>query len=285
MHLGYKLSSIFFLIFICSLLSNIGFAQNTGILRGNIADSTSGEVLPYANVYIQELKTGASTDSRGNFIINAIPGGHKYTVIVSFIGYQSKKLQVKILQNKTTFINILLVPTNLQLQTIEKIGEKVIKKNETDLSVQRLSMRQLEVMPKGVETDVFRSLQTLPGVRSTGDVSARYYVRGGTSDQNLVLVNGITVYNPFHALGLFSVIDPDMINSIEFYKGGFSAQYDDRLSSVLDIVTKNGNQNNFAGKFSSSYLTGKGLVEGPIPNGSFIITGRKSYSNSILKKF
>jgi hypothetical protein len=182
-------------------------------------------------------------------------------------------------------LNINLNPESLELQAVEKIGEKIIEKNSTDIGLQKLTLRQLEVLPKGVETDVLRSLQYLPGVQATGDVSAKYYVRGGTGDQNLVLLNGVTIYNPFHALGLFSVIDPEMINSIEFYKGGFTAEYGDRLSSVLSVVTKDGNKNNYSLKASSSYLTGKALVEGPIPHGSFILTGRKSYSNSILKKF
>ena len=99
------------------------------------------------------------------------------------------------------------------------------------------------------------------------------------------MIDGITIYNPFHALGMFSVIDPDMINTIEFYKGGFSAEYGGRLSSVMQINTKDGNKNNFSAKASGSLLSGKVLLEGPIPDGSFIITARKSYSNDIIKKF
>ena len=106
-------------------------------------------------------------------------------------------------------------------------------------------MQDIENMPYGVETDVMRSIQLQPGVQSAGDVSAKYYVRGGASNENLVLLNETPIYNPFHALGIFSVIDPDMINSVEFYKGGFGARYDGRLSSVMDIITKDGNRNNF----------------------------------------
>ena len=149
------------------------------------------------------------------------------------------------------------------MQTVEKIGEKVTEKNSTDIGLQKLTLRQLEVLPKGVETDVFRSLQYLPGVQATGDVSAKYYVRGGTGDQNLVLLNGVTVYNPFHAFGLFSVIDPEIINSLEFYKGGFAAEYGGRISSVLSVITKDGNKNKYSLKASSSYLTEKHLLKVP----------------------
>ena len=171
------------------------------------------------------------------------------------------------------------------MKTIESVGERI---NATDskISIDRISAKQLESTPKGVESDVFRTIKYLPGVTATSDVSARYFVRGGTSDQNLVLIDGITIYNPFHALGLFSVVDPDIVNSIEFFKGGFSAQFGGRLSSVMNISTKDGNKNRFSSKLSGSFLSGKFLVEGPIADkGSFIITGRKSFSNQIIKKF
>ncbi|MCF8262304.1 MAG: TonB-dependent receptor plug domain-containing protein [Melioribacteraceae bacterium] len=206
-------------------------------------------------------------------------------MIVSYVGYIKKSLRIHVEPNKITQVDIPLAPSSYELQTIEKVGQRVAESNATDISLQRITVKELEDLPKGVETDVFRSLQYLPGVQSTGDVSARYYVRGGSADQNLVLLNGVTLYNPFHALGLFSAIDPEVINSIEFYKGGYSAEFGDRISSVLKINTKDGNKNNFAAKASSSFLTGKLLLEGPLPAGSFMITGRKSYSNDILKKF
>ena len=173
----------------------------------------------------------------------------------------------------------------LEFQTIEKIGEKIIEKNETDIGLERISIKELEYMPKGVETDVFRSLQYVAGIQTIGDISSKYFVRGSPSNQNLVLLNGSIVYNPFHALGLFSVIDPEMINSIEFYKGGYTAEYGERVSSVMKLVTKDGNKNNFGFRSSTSFLTTKVLVEGPIPDGSFILTGRKNYSNKVLSNF
>lgn len=273
----------FFLILICSSIYTQ--SQEIGTLRGLVTDSTTSEALAYGNVFIKELNKGASTDARGYFLIPSIPADKDFSLVVSYVGYKTKNLIIHVSKNKVTQYNIQLMPSSVELQTIEKIGEKIIERNETDISLQRIIARDLEALPQGVETDIFRSLQYLPGVQSTGDVSARFYVRGGASNQNLVLVDGVTVYNPFHALGLFSVIDPDMINNVEFYKGGFSAELGGRLSSVMKIITKDGNKNRFSGKASASYLTGKFLVEGPIPDGSFIITGRKSYSNSVLKKF
>jgi len=277
--------------FLAVLIITLFFTQNNlrsqqfGKLRGFVSDSLSGEVLAFGNAYIEALKIGAYTDENGAFLINKIPAGKNYSVIISYVGYESKTVNALISSNKITVIKVALNPVGFAMQQIEKIGKKIIGKNATDIGLERIDVRKLEILPKGVEADVFRSLQFLPGVRSTGDVSARYYVRGGASNQNLVLLNGITVYNPFHALGLFSIIDPDMINSVEFYKGGFTSEYGGRLSSVLSIVSKDGNKNNFGLKASSSFLSAKALVEGPVPNGSFMITARKNYSNYVLKKF
>ena len=260
-------------------------AQQFGKLRGIVTDSTNGEVLVYCNVFINEINTGASTDQRGMFIINSIPANQEFEAVISYVGYKTKSLKFLVNPNQIKDTTISLQPVSLELNPIVKIGERMVEKNVTDLGLAKISVKQLETLPKGVETDVMRSLQYLPGVRSTGDISSRYYVRGGSGDQNLVLLNGVTVYAPFHSLGLFSSIDPDMINSIEFFKGGFSSEYSGRLSSILNVLTKDGNKNRIGGSASVSFLTAKGLVEGPIPDGSFIVTTRFSYSDEITKKF
>ena len=186
---------------------------------------------------------------------------------------------------KTTEINILLKRIDVRLEEIVKYGEHVKTPNEIDLGAQNFTIKEVEMIPKGIEADIMRSLKTLPGVKTTSDISARYYVRGGESDQNLVMFNGATIFNPFHALGIFSIIDPQTINALQFYRGGFPVQYDGRLSSVMHIKTKDGNKNRFAGSASASLLAGKALFEGPLPRGSFIITGRKSYYSNALKPF
>lgn len=272
-------------IIIIAFLSINMYAQQYGTLRGVVIDSSSSEVLSYASVGVVELGKGALTDLRGYFVIPKIPAGKSFTLNISYIGYHQKTMKISVKPDKVTNIQIKLIPSGVDIQTVEQFAERITQKNETNISLERMAIRQLEAMPQGVETDVFRSIKLLPGVQSTSDVSAQYYVRGGGSDQNLILVDGVTLYSPFHALGLFSAIDPDIINNLEFYKGGFSAEYGGRLSSVMNIITKDGNKNRFGMKATSSFLTGKVLVEGPIPDGSFIITGRKSYSTEILKKF
>ncbi len=267
------------------LFYSVNLAQSVGIIRGTVTDSTNGEALAFGNVLVKELNVGTSTDSRGYFMITSVPSNFDYTVVVSYVGYQSEEINVKVLPGKITHIDVTLRPSSLELQTVEKIGEKVIEENATDIGLQRITVRELERLPRGVETDIFRTLQYIPGVRSTGDVSARYYVRGGSSNQNLVLIEGVPIYNPFHALGMFSAIDPEVVSSMEFYKGGFTSEFGGRLSSVLSLITKDGNKNRISGKASLSQLTAKASIEGPIPHGSFILTGRKSTSTEVLKKF
>lgn len=276
------------IILLCYLslifVSNVN-GQSLGTLRGLVTDSTNSEPLAFGNVYIKELAIGTSTDSKGYFIIPSIPAEKNFTLIVSYVGYRTKVINIFLVKNKITHLDIKLIPASVELKTIEKIGERINKENELDISLQKLIARDIETLPKGVESDLFRAIQYLPGVQSTGDISARFYVRGSAGNQNLVLLDGITLYNPFHALGIFGAIDPDIINNVEFYKGGFNSEIGNRLSSVIKIITKDGNKNNFSAKASASYLTGKFMLEGPIPDGSFYLAGRKSYSTSILKKF
>jgi len=277
--------SFYLLFLLLTFFTSHTFSQNSGKIRGTITDEANGEVLAFGNVLIEELNIGVTTNDKGYYYISSLPVNTNVSLVVSYVGYESRKIEFYVYPDKINKLDIQLSSSSVILQTVEKIGEKIVEKNETDISLERISVRELEAIPKGVETDVFRSLQYVPGVNFTADLSARYYVRGGDSNQNLVLVNGANVYNSFHAMGLFSVIDPEMINTMEFYKGGYTSEYGGRLSSVLNLVTKDGNRTRYSGKAAVSFLTAKGVVEGPIPNGSFIITGRKSHSTSVLKNF
>ena len=259
--------------------------QKNGKIRGVVTDESNGEVLAFGNVFIEELKTGVSTNDRGYYYFSSLPTNVNLTLVVTYVGYENREVTVFVHPNKINEIDVALKSSSVLLQTVEKVGEKVVEKNETNISLERITAKELETMPKGVETDVFRTLQSVTGVNFTADMSARYYVRGGDSNENLILLNGANVYNPFHAMGLFSVIDPELINTMEFFKGGYTAEHGGRLSSVLNLITKDGNRTRYAAKAAVSFLTAKAVVEGPIPNGSFIITGRKSHSTDILKNF
>jgi hypothetical protein len=279
-----KIPLLFFFLFLTTVAGSIR-AQGTGGIRGFVTDSLTGEFMSFASVVIEETNYGISTDKRGYFIISSIPAGKNYTLRISYLGYRSIKVKVHVEKDKYIQHDIKLVPNTMELDEVTAYGEKVRKSNATDIGLQTLTMKELEYIPKGVETDILRSLQFVPGVKASSDVTAKFYVRGGASDQNLIMLDGVTLYNPYHAFGIFSIIDPDMINSVQFYKGGFTADMGGRLSSVLNMTTKDGNKNQYSASASSSFLTGKMSVEGPIPNGSFIAAGRKSYINSISKNF
>ena len=156
--------------------------QGFGMLRGIVRDSVTSEVLPYASVYIREINSGASTDSRGFFVIPSIPTKKEYTIIVTYVGYSSKVAIARIWENEITEIDVSLAKHAIEMESVNVYGERA---KVEEVSVEKLAVQDIENMTHGVETDVMRSIQLEPGVQSTGDVSARYYVRGGASNENL----------------------------------------------------------------------------------------------------
>jgi len=285
MRTSFALCTTSLIFLIVSFSSSFSIAQDYGTIRGFVTDSTNGEALAFGNVIIEELNLGASTNEHGMFLINKVPANETLEITVSYVGFKTKIISVFIRNAEMAELDIALIPLSIELQTIEKIGDRTVEKNATNISIERIPIKQLDVLPIGVESDIFKYIQYIPGVSSTGDISAKYYVRGGDSDQNLVQLNGVIIYTPYHSLGLFSAVDPAMINSAEFFKGAFGSEYGGRLSSVMNIISKDGNKKRFGLTASVSSLTAKGLIEGPIPNGSFLVSGRKSYSTNILNKF
>jgi hypothetical protein len=259
-------------------------AQNYGTLRGFVTDSANGEILAYATIYLQDTKQGSATDTRGFYSIPSIPSGI-HSVVYSFVGYAPKILEIRIRSDKITELNVQLLPGSVNYNPVVKIGELIKRPNETDAGLYNLTGKEVQIVPKGIEADIMRSLQMIPGVKTSNDVSSRYYVRGGGSDQNLVQLDGVTIYNPYHALGIFSIIDPEIINNVQFYKGTFPVEYGGRLSSVMNIKTNDGNKYRYTGSANASFLTGKISLEGPVPKGSFLLTGRKSYFGQVMKNF
>jgi hypothetical protein len=147
-------------IILCTIFILFGhnsiLAQGTGTLRGNVIDSLSGEALPFANILLDGTFLGASADLNGNFIITGIPAQKNYLVKISYLGYNSQIIPVFIEANQITKLRVILSPITIRLDAVEKIGDKYDKPNETDLSLQRISIREIEYLPQGVETDIFR---------------------------------------------------------------------------------------------------------------------------------
>ncbi len=280
----FKKSIFLFLLTIGLSQTIFSYEAGRGYLRGFVIDSLSGEPISYATIVVKGTNKGSTSDGHGYFLVAGIPVGN-HTAVISCVGYNTRTFKIFIKENEITELEILLVPASIRLQELSIVGERYDRENAADLGLEKITPQEMNMMPVGIENDIFKYLQTTTGVRSTGDVTSKYYVRGGGGDQNLVLLNGATVYSPFHALGIFSVVDPEMISIMEFNKGGFATIYGGRLSSVLNIITKDGNKNEYHGSANASFLSGKLALEGPIPNGSFIVTGRKSWYSKMLKKY
>ena len=252
-------------------------------LAGHLRDSNTGEPLIGALVYIENPRIGVATDAFGYYSIT-IPKG-KHDLLLRCIGYKDSKRPV-----------ILYEEGKLDLEMLEEVIplKEVIIESEKDINIAGMQMghdkldaqAMKNVPPILGEVDVLRIALTLPGVQTVGEGANGINVRGGTADQNLMLINDAPIYNPTHFFGFFSSFNPDVIKSVELLKGGIPAQYGGRISSVFEVLTKEGNNKKFVGSGGVSPVTARLALEGPIikDKASYIIGGRTTYSNWILEQ-
>ncbi len=278
------------------LLSISGFSQ-TGVIRGFVYDKKTGEPVIGCNVYLGDgTMWGSGTDVNGFFTVSKVPPG-KYTMVASAVGFQKFSKEVEIIDGRTINDKIFLEESVQKIDEVIISGEKQQMKTQVQTSVIRVTPKQMERIPNiGSEPDLAQYLQVLPGVIFTGDQGGQLYIRGGAPIQNKVLLDGMIIYNPFHSIGLFSVFDTDIIKQVEVLTGGFGANYGGRISSIMDITTRDGNKNRMSGKFSASTFLAKALIEGPIKkaksdsdgSSSFILTAKHSFleqSSKYLYKY
>ena len=274
------------------LLSSLFSFSQTGVLRGFIYDKATGEPVSYANVIIKETDHGAAADKTGYFQIASIKPG-TYSVQVSFVGYETivEEVTIKAGENLTKKF---FISEGVQLEEFTIDAERSENLTTIKVSVIKATPKDIKIVPTvGGESDLATYLQTLPGFVTTGDQGGQLYVRGGAPIQNKVLLDGMTIYNPFHSIGFFSVFDTDIIANADIYSGGFNAEYGGRISSVMDITTRDGNKNKFNGKVSASPFGAKLTLEGPIKKpkkegGSsitYLLSGKTSYLAQTSKIF
>lgn len=257
-------------------------AAQTGAVNGFVRDASSGEPLGFANVYLEGTDLGTASAEKGYYYIGRVPPGRQ-TLKASYVGYEDWQGEVAVPAFQTVTVDILLKPARVQVGEVKVTAERARFEREVEVSAVRLDTRQILSIPRvGGEVDLFRTVQLLPGVVTTSDFSNRLYIRGGSPDQNLVLLDGITVYNPSHLFGLFSPFIPEAVSDVTLLAGGFPAKYGTRLSSVLDVTTKEGNSKRLTGDASASVIAAKAQVEGPIPNGSFLVAARRTYLPDVL---
>ncbi|MGK7388927.1 MAG: TonB-dependent receptor [Candidatus Cyclobacteriaceae bacterium M2_1C_046] len=272
----------FFLLLIFCLFSFISHAQRY-TLNGYVRDADNGEELIGVTVYVPELQKGVVSNAYGFYSLT-LPEG-TYSVRYSFIGYETLVKEVEL--DEDLSLNVELIPEALQIKEVV-VKDKPEDANVTDINIGReqINIQQVKKLPALFgEPDIIKAIQLLPGVISAGEGTSSFFVRGGSADQNLILIDEAPVYDPSHLFGLFSVFNADIIKDSELYKGGIPAQYGGRLSSILDVRTKDGNNKELAGVVGVGTLAARVMLEGPIEEekSSFIISARRSYVDAFLR--
>lgn len=265
------------------LLTLSGRALALVTVSGKIYDRETGESIPGVAVMVEGTKRGAAANVEGFFSIADLPSG-QIALRLSALGYQSFRKELVLEDGKDHNLNIRLTPEAIQALAVDVVVERETERTYTPKVAQySLPTRELAKLPQLAEPDLFRSLQALPGVLATSDYSSELNIWGGSSDQNLILLNGIEVYKPTHLGGLFSVFNMDAIKDVKLYKGGFPAKYGGRLSAVVDVADREGNRNRHQGKVGISFLSSNATFEGPLPRGSYLVAGRRTYVDAATK--
>lgn len=279
-------SSLIFAFFVVGV-QIMALSQCT--VKGALYDDDNGEAIPFANVVLEGTNYGVSTDINGFFLINKVPEG-TYVLKVRYVGYDEYRDTIKLVKGRS-------VTKTIKLKTAATVLDAVVitdskseeRKVQTQVSVEKITASQIQQMPSiGGQADLAQYLQVLPGVNSTGDQGGQLYIRGGSMIQNLCLLDGMIVYNPFHSIGLYSIFETDVILNADVYTGGFGAQYGGRLSSVMDITTRDGNRKRHSGKVGVNTFGANLILEGPLKkesaNSSSTITYLLTAKNSYLSK-
>ncbi len=268
-------------------ISSFLFSQSmTASINGFVRDDASGEPISYANVFLSNSSIGAATNSDGYFVLSGIPLG-LYEVNATMIGYSVFKEEVDLSNEESLRLEIRLIEEAIKGTEVLVTAERQKFERSMESSQIALDLREINSAPAFVEPDVFRTLQMLPGVQTTSDFSSALYVRGSTPDQNLIMLDGIAIYNPYHLGGIFSTFNTDAIKEADFHAGGFPARYGGRMGAILNVINREGNTEKITGSANLSLISSKALIEGPIPKwsgikGSWMISGRRTYIDKVV---
>ncbi len=271
-----------------SKLYNIGaqrqrITEGKSVISGYVRNAVTGEPVIGAAVYIESPSIGVSTDALGFFALT-IPRG-KHTLKVKSIGMRDTYRRIVLYGDGK--LDIEMQESVTALKEVSITAGRDVNIAGTQMGQVKLNIKTMKQVPTAFgETDLLRTVLTLPGVKAVSESSVGLNVRGGSTDQNLILFNDAVVYNPSHLFGFFSAFNPDVIKEVELYKSTIPSKYGGRLSSVLEINSRDGNKKKFVGSGGIGLLTGRFAIEGPIvkEKSSFILAGRSTYSNWVLKK-
>ncbi len=266
------------------LAGDSAFGQKNVSVSGTITDATTGESILGANVVVKEIGRGVSSNIYGFYSLSVPPGD--YTLIYSFIGYQNIEKIVALTEDQS--INVELSTNITTTQEVEIVGEKSANTESTEMGRMAMEVESIKALPALLgEVDVLKAIQFLPGVQSAGEGNSGFYVRGGGADQNLILLDNATIYNATHLFGFFSVFNADAVKNIELIKGGMPASYGGRISSVLDISLKEGNNKKHVLEGGIGLISSRFTAQGPLKKGvsSYIVSARRTYIDVLAKPF
>lgn len=256
------------------------FAQDKASINGYVRDAKNGETLLLVNVVLDGTNKGVATNTAGYYSLTNIDPG-SWTIRVTYLGFKTYRKEVNLDPGQNIRLDINLEPDELLLGEVV-VEDEIYKEESRNIGVTQIQVNLIKKLPAVLEADVFRSIQLMPGVKAASDFSSGLYIRGGGTDQTLILLDRTTVYNPSHFFGFFSTFNPDAIKDIRLFKGGYPATYGGRLGSVLDIYNKDGNRNEFEGTATLGMLASRVAIEGPFNNGSYMLAARRSTIEPLL---
>lgn len=259
-----------------------------GSVSGYVRDASTGETLLGANVALVGTATGTVTNTSGYYTL-PVPAG-AVRLSISYLGYATATRELTVAPGQSARLDVSLAPEDEDLDEVTVTGDAERREEVRRVGVAELSTETIRQLPSVLEPDVFRSLQRLPGIKAASDFSSGLYIRGGSPDQTLILLDRTTVYNPTHFFGVFSTFNPDAIKDVRVYKGGYPSEYGGRLGSVVDIYNKDGNRVRRDGTVSVGLLASRALVEGPLGpkgeggtrRGSYMFAVRRSTLEPLL---
>ncbi|MCA9726881.1 MAG: TonB-dependent receptor [Candidatus Eisenbacteria bacterium] len=263
----------------CFLLTS-GPPVLAATVSGFVRSASSGEALDFANVFLRGTPYGDMANEKGYYVITGVPAG-SYEIAFSFMGYALETQEMVLTEDQELSLSVELTPNPIQMEEFE------VKAGESDLLLQtsKVTLRtsELTTIPKVGEADLFRAVQSLPGVATLSDFSSGLYVRGGSADQNLILLDDVDVYNPSHLFGFFSTFNVDAVKTVDLQKSGYPARYGGRLSSLLDVRNRDGNRKEYQGVGRVSLIASSATVEGPWSKGSWMLSGRHTYIEPLAR--
>lgn len=275
---------VFIALFVSSAFCSLA---QTGIIKGFVYEKANSEPIIGATLSLKDKNKGTQSNVNGFFSISKLEPGD-YTLLVTAIGFEPLEKQIKVEADEAAGQKIYLEKKSRELKGVKISARREDKIYETKVGITRITPKELKILPSiGGEPDIAQFLQVMPGVISTGDQGGQLYIRGGSPIQNKILLDGMTIYNPFHSIGLYSVFETDAIRSADVMSGGFGVEYGDRTSAIVSVVTKDGNKKRHGGKVAMNPILAKVFLEGPIikdkEDSSTSITYVASLKHSYLK--